>query len=73
MSRSAEFMSRTTELRYTKCHRCPFYQAEECLIAPSRILLYFYCPASEGFRHSEVLPTGLGRPSLTLNPGVAKE
>ncbi len=35
---------------YPECRLCPLYQGGECFIASSRILLYFYCPASEGFR-----------------------
>lgn len=55
--------------RYPECHRCPLYQSEECLIAPSRILLYFYCPVSEGFKPLESLQTDLALDSFTTaNP-----
>lgn len=42
--------------QYPECRRCPFYLADKCLISPSRILLHFYCPASEGFQAEKVLP-----------------
>jgi hypothetical protein len=43
-------MSYYSKPRYPECRVCPVYQAGECFIASSRILLYFYCPASKGFR-----------------------
>ena len=52
-------MTHNAPPRYPECHRCPFYQSEECLIASSRILLYFYCFVSEGFRPLEGLPDSL--------------
>jgi hypothetical protein len=33
-----------------ECAKCPFWQYQECLIRSSRILIYFYCPASEGYQ-----------------------
>lgn len=42
--------------KFKECRRCPFYLGDKCLIDASRILLYFYCPASEGFRAEKVLP-----------------
>jgi hypothetical protein len=39
-----------------ECRRCPLYKSQECLIAPSRILLFFFCPLSEGFRPPEGWP-----------------
>ncbi len=49
-------MYQEQKTRYPECRRCPFLLAEKCLIEASRILLYFYCPASEGFRAEKVMP-----------------
>lgn len=49
-------MYQEQETRYFECRGCPFFLADRCLIEASRILLYFYCPASEGFRAEKVLP-----------------
>lgn len=74
MSLSTTVMTHNKPLRYPECDQCPLYQAQECLIAPSRILIYFYCPVSEGFRPPEGLHTDLPLDSSPMaNPAVAKE
>lgn len=49
-------MYREKSPKYNECRSCPFYLGDKCLIEASRILLYFYCPASEGFRAEKVMP-----------------
>lgn len=70
---SATAMTQNKPLWYAECHQCPFYQYEECLIAPSSILLYFYCPVSEGSRPLDSFHVDLPLPSTTSNPAVAEE
>lgn len=74
MRLSTTFEAHQESPRYPECHLCPFRQAEECLIAPSRILIYFYCPISEGFRPPEAFHTDLQLDSSTMaNFAVTKE
>lgn len=48
--------SQAARAEHPECRSCPFKVAGHCLIEPSRILIYFYCPASEGFRGEKVIP-----------------
>ncbi len=58
-------MSPFIKPRYPECHGCPVYQAGECFIESSRILLYFYCPASDGFRPEKLWAAASTAPRST--------
>jgi hypothetical protein len=55
MALSEQAIKRAT---YPECEGCPFFFAQECLIAPSRILLYYFCPAKKARRAPDFSSSG---------------